>query len=204
VVLDILEKNNPILPGDYGYVRSQRKKNLTITLILLCVCFSLFLLGKVVFYRAEIMFSIASIFVLLPAAQFFARFFSFRRYNSLKKEQFEQISTISEHFWVLGELPIIRGKKEYLLLALVITDIGLFGLIERQKNKTIAQRNCRSMEAIITDILKPRGITTPIDVVDDFETFEHSLRTQIKSKVQNNDDQQVRQKIKEAIMMSVH
>lgn len=203
-VLDIQGKHKKILAGEYGYVFSQRRSNLKTGLILFGISFTIYFLGQIVFNSAEVMFNIAAMLLLLPAAQFFARYVSFSRYSALKKDAHAQLVSISDKFMVLGELPIIRGKKDYLLLSLVITDIGVFGLIKEQKSKTTSVRNCKSVESVLSDILKPRGLNKEIEVFDNFEQFEAYLRTQVKSKIQNESIPEVFEKIRETVLITVH
>lgn len=201
--LDIPVKPKDPERGDYGYVRSQKVKNLKGTLVLLTACFVSFLLGKVIFYRIEIIFNLLSVLLLLPAGQFFARYFSFLRYATMNQSDFVRLQSISDTFIVLGELPLIRGKKDYSLLALVITEIGVYGLIEQQKSKTMSLRQCRSTESVLLDILRPRGLNKKIEVYDDVDVLYEILKNTVKSSARPSHGAEL-DKIKEAILVSMH
>lgn len=203
MVLDIQEKRKDILPGEHGYIQSQRLKNLRSSLILLLICFVVFLLGKVVFYRVEVIFNLASVLLLLPSAQFFARFFSFLKYKTMDEADYNLLNSISDDFMVLCDLPIIRGKKEHLLKALVITEVGIFGLIEEQKNTTVSQRNCRSMESVLMDILKPKALNKRIEVYSDVIQLRDLLKNSVKSTLKH-DNREFLEKVKETILFCIH
>ncbi len=111
--------------GDFGYIRHIKSYNIRIALGLLVGCLAIYLVGFLFFDDLAPFFTIVSVLMILPTAQFMSKYFSFLRYASVTKEQFEAIESMCDNFLVLGELPVIRGKKNYMLLMTVISSAGI-------------------------------------------------------------------------------
>jgi hypothetical protein len=162
------EKSKTIMPGEYGYVKAQQRIYARKASYLIVASLVLYFAGKSIFYEAEVMFNIAAMLILLPAAQFLSRYVSFIRYSSLKPEEYQQLVRIADRWQLFGELPIIRGKKDFLILALVITQTGIYGLIKPQKNKQSSEMQCKTVEVALSEMLKPRGLNNTIHIFNDF------------------------------------
>jgi len=184
------------LRGEYGYTRYMKQHNYQWAVIMLIVCLLTFTLGKTVFSDIEPIFMVVSALLILPFAQFLAKAISFSGYKRLSEEAFNRIATISDDFLVLGELPIIRGKRTYFFQSLVITSVGVYGLILEKNNPTQAKK-------IIESIIQPKGHHEPVKIYRNYDQFCIDLKTKIKSQVQGADESKM-ERLAEAIIIKVH
>ena len=179
-VLDTQVKNKS-LPGDYGYVISAKKQNLKYAFVLLGVCIIVYVVGILFFDELTPFFTIVSVFLILPTAQFIAKYISFSKYKTLNKEEFNKMNSISEDFLVLGELPIIRGKKVYQILLTVVTKVGVFSYIEPLRDVDASRKERLDTEHALNTIVKPRNLGVSVKVYDDLDRMYDYLRTTVKS-----------------------
>ena len=184
------------LRGEYGYTRYMKQHNYQWALIMLIVCLLTFTLGKTVFSDIEPIFMVVSALLILPFAQFLAKAISFSGYKPLSEEDFNRLATISDDFLVLGELPIIRGKRTYFFQSLIITSVGVYGLILEKNDPTQAKK-------IIESIIQPKGHHEPVKIYRDYDQFYLDLKTKIKSQV-NGADESKMERLAEAIIIKVH
>lgn len=186
MVLDTQAKNRK-LPGDFGYVHSKKGLNLRYALIFLGLCILIYVIGVLLNNELKPFFNIVSVLLVLPAAQFLAKYFSFIKYKALTKEQFNDISSISGDFLVLGELPIIRGKKVYATLVTVVTKVGAYTYIEPLADLDASRKEKLDTQHALNSILKPKNLGIQAYVYDDFDKMCEYLRTNVKSKAFNAD-----------------
>lgn len=148
-------------------------------------------------------FNIASVIMILPAAQFLAKFFSYAKYKTLPEEQFERLSNMSDDFLVLGELPIIRGKKVYKTLVTVVTKVGVFSYIEPLKDSKLSRKELLDTEHALNSILKPKNLGVSVKMYNDFEAMCNYLRTTVKS-TSFEPDEQALATIASVLIMKTH
>lgn len=184
--LDTQVKNKRLV-GDHGYVQSTKKHNLKYSLGLIGVCIIVYLVGVMLSDELRPFFTIFSVFMILPSAQFLAKYFSFAKYKSVSIEEFERINQISVDFLVLGELPIIRGKKVYQTLITVVTKVGVFMYIEPLRDVNNSRKQVLDTEEAMTSIIKPRNLGINVKVYDDLNNMYDYLRTTVKSTAFNPD-----------------
>jgi len=184
------------LRGEYGYTRYMKRHNYQGAIILLVACLVTFFLGKSVFSDVEPIFMVVSALIILPFAQFLAKAISFSGYKLVSEEAFNRLETMSEDFLVLGELPIIRGKKTYFFQSLVITSVGVYGLILEKGNPTQTKK-------IIESIIQPKGHHESVKIYTDYDQFYSDLKTKIKSQVQGADRSKM-ERLAEAIIIKAH
>jgi len=179
-VLDTQVKNRKFA-GDYGYVLSAKKYNLKLALSFLGICIIVYLIGVVFFDKLAPFFTIGSVLLILPASQFLAKYLSYATYKTINSEQFEKIESISEDFLVLGELPIIRGKKVYTTLVTVVTKVGVYSYIDPRKDISESRKVLLDTEHALNSILKPKNLGVTAKIYNDFDDMYDYLRTTIKS-----------------------
>lgn len=165
--------------GDFGYIRHIKSYNIRIALGLLVGCLAIYLVGFLFFDDLAPFFTIVSVLMILPTAQFMSKYFSFLRYASVTKEQFEAIESMCDNFLVLGELPVIRGKKNYMLLMTVISSAGIHILTDG--------KNDMDTKSAVESIIRPKGYQEPVFVYSDYVIYEMKLRTDVKSKSHGTD-----------------
>lgn len=163
---------------------------------MLGACLGVFVIGKTLFHEIEPLFMVLSALLILPFAQHLAKAISFSRYKPMTKEAFQQLETLSPHFLILGELPIIRGKTTYFCEALVITSVGIFVLIPNKNNS-------KDTRQIIESILRPKGHHEPVKVYTDYDHLYDQLKTTVKSKAQSLDPKKM-ERIAEALIIKAH
>ena len=182
--------------GEYGYTRYIKRHNYKWAIILLFICLTIFFLGKSLFSNNEPPFMVASALMVLPFAQFLAKAISFSGYRPLEEEKFKRLEAVSEHFLVLGELPIIRGKKTYFFQCIIITDIGVYALIP--KNSVPLQS-----KKIVESIIQPKGHQEPVYIYRDYEKLYLELKHKIKAKAQTADTSKM-QRLADALIIKAH
>lgn len=133
--------------------------------------------------------TIASVIIILPAAQFLAKFFAYAKYKTLPEEQFKRLASISDDFLVLGELPIIRGKKVYKTLVTVVTKVGVFSYIEPLKESKLSRKELLDTQHALNSILKPKNLGVSVKMYDDLDAMYDYLRTSVKSSSTSPDEQ---------------
>jgi len=164
-------------------------------LIYLSICLTLYIIGGSFLQDYVYAYSVICALLTLPTAQHAAKFFSYRRYHGVSKAEFSSIEALSEHFLVLGELPIIKEKKEVETLISVLTDRGIYILISRDADKKKAHQ-------IVKSILQPKGYAKEIHIDTEYEKFKHRLTTEVKSKAQSSDMSELGKLAKELIVRS--
>jgi len=188
--LDTQEKSENLV-GDFGYVVSSKKHNLKFALMFLSICIIVYLVGVMFFDELAPFFTIASVLLILPSAQFLAKFMSYAKYKTITKEEFERVESISEDFLVLGELPIIRGKKVYNTLVTVVTKVGVFSYIEPKRDVNESRKELLDTEHALNSILKPKNMTVEAKVYDNLDYMCNHLKTSVKSKAFSPDEKQL-------------
>jgi len=189
--LDIQGKNKYKLRGDFGYIHDAKKQNLRLALILLASCLIVFLFGQLIANDLTPFFTIISVVLILPAAQFLSKFLSYLKYKTATKDQFEIVDSISDDFLVLGELPIIRGKKIYETLITVVTKVGVYVYLLPLRDVQGTRKMTLDTKVALESILTPKRVTQPLQVFTDFEAFKAHLRTVVKSQAGNPDEKQL-------------
>lgn len=179
--MDILG-NKKVDRGDHGYIDHIKKHNLMISSGLLISCIIVFIVGLTIDSGATIVLNLISVLLILPTAQFMARYFSVFRYKALTNEEFDALESISEDFLVLGELPIVRGKKGYYTFASVVTKVGIYVLIEPSKDVTASRKQKLDTKQALVSLVKPKGHQQEIHVYDDYEALFKTLKQEVKSK----------------------
>jgi len=185
-VLDI--QVSKIQRGDYGYVVAEKKRNLKLSLILLIACIIVFTIGLVLNNEITVVMNLISILLILPIAQFLAKYFSFFTYKPLDQEMFETIDKISEHFLVLGEMPLVRGKKTYFIKVMTISECGVHVLVDPGKNSHLTRQTQIETKAMLMSIISPKGFKQEVNVYTDIEAYIKDLRTIGQSSNQKSDE----------------
>lgn len=181
MALDILGKNNLKKRGDHGYVISVKKYNLKLSVAFLFSCLVIYTLGAIINNALTPFFTITSVLMVLPTSQFLAKYFSYSKYKILVKDNFERLESISEDFLVLGELPIIRGKKVYETKAMVVTNAGVYTYIDPHKDINQSRKETLDTKAALESIIKPKNIQLSVTVYDDLDKMYDYLDKKVKS-----------------------
>ncbi len=184
--LDILV-NKEILRGDHGYITYVKRHNLRISIFLLIACLIVFTLGLALSNAFTIVLNLISVLLILPTAQFLARYFAVFRYRVLEKEKFDNLCEISDDFLVLGELPIVKGKKGYYTYTSVITKVGIYVLVDSDKDLISSRKKKLEIKQVLVSLVKPKGHNQEIYVYDDYDDLYKNLRQYVKSKSGNPD-----------------
>ncbi len=187
----VIRVNNELLRGDYGYVSYIKKHNAKVSVVLLIGCISIFVIGLMVPEHLRIFMNIFSVLLILPAAQFIAKFLGFYRYQPLEIDKFNNLKQLSEDFLVLGELPIIRGKQNYFLRTMIIAKTGVYVLVDGFDDVKKNRRLILKTTEALTSIIKPKGFKQNVIVFNEYEKLYMELETNIKPKCFNTDDQEL-------------
>jgi hypothetical protein len=191
VVLDTQEKSKYKQRGDFGYIKDAKKQNLKLALGLLASCILIYIIGVILANDFSPFFTIASVVMILPTAQFLSKYLSYLKYKTAKQEEFDTINSLSSDFLVLGELPIIRGKKIYETLITTVTNIGIYVYIGPLLDVTASRRNLLDTKSALDSIISIKRLQLEVKVFDNFEAYEEILRTTIKSQAFNADQKQL-------------
>ncbi len=195
VALDI-QANKHRVRGEYGYTSDVKKKSYRQAWIMLALCLGFFIIGKTLAQNVEPPFMVISAVLILPFAQNLARAISFSRYTPMDINAFKQLKTLNKGFCILGEMPIIRGKKTYFFTTIVITPKGIYGLMQ-------SKADLKEAKKILENILQPKGYYDPIRLYTEFEPLYKSVQQQKSIEVQENMAEKM-EKIATALLMKTH
>lgn len=166
--MDILGNKNEVLCGQYGYVTYIKQKAFNTAIKILFAALILFYIGTTYFTQYEQGFIVTSMVMFVPAAQFFARYFSFRVYKPTDERAFKHIESIHKSFLVLGGLPLIDGRKTQFYKIIVIVPHGVYGFINEKDSIDLSIHH---LEAL----LHIRGYQVPIHVFQSANELENAL-----------------------------
>lgn len=190
VVLDTRE-NKQKLRGDYGYVNYIKKHNLKISVGLVLACLLVFFIGLTLSNEITVFLNLISVLLILPTAQFMAKYFGFIKYKILDESKFRALEEVSNDFLVLGELPVIRGKRTYFLKTAVITKVGLYGLLDGEEDVKANRKLVLDTKEALTSIIKPKGFNEPIKLFTDYDSLYNELKTKVKSQAFDPDEKEL-------------
>ena len=182
--LDTRENKKQKLRGEHGYVVYETKHNLKRALQFLGVCFLFYFLGVGVFPEIYVLLHILSALLILPTAQFAAKYFTYRRYKPLEDSEYKALEEISPAFTLLGELPIVRQQLTYYVKCITVSTAGVVCLIDPLDDVQKTRKNNQETRLAIESILKPKGYTLPVEIINEYQTYFTYLKDTLKSKAQ--------------------
>lgn len=197
-----IQENKQALRGDYGYIAKTKKRNLKIVAILITACILVFIAGIALNNQITVYLNLISALLILPTAQFLAKYFSVFKMSPIKKEKFEAVEGISNDFLTLGEIAVIRGRNTYFTLITVITRVGVYVLVEGSRDPVKEKQKISDTKEAVTSIIKAKGHHDEVRVYADYDEFYNVLKTEVKSKSGNPDEKKLG-KIAEALLMRV-
>ncbi len=179
--------NKKVLRGDHGYITYVKRHNLMVSILLLIACLIVFTLGLALSNNITIVLNLISVLLILPTAQFLARYFSVFKHVVLEEDKFNELCKMSEDFLVLGELPIVRGKKGYYTYVTIISKVGVYVLIDPEKDIVASRKKKLETKQALVSLVKPKGHDQEIYIYDDYDLLYKELKQNVKSKAGNPD-----------------
>jgi len=151
--------------GSVGYIDSVKRKNLKYAIIGLSAMVVLYFTGLVVVGSNGSSWTLFSVLIALPAAQFLTRYLSLRGFSSLPQTEILELDYLRPEA-IAYELALVIGKKTYYVKIAVITN-GQITLYSTDSDIT---------SKIVMDLLRQKGILSQVQICKDMD----SLRTTIK------------------------
>ena len=119
-----------IQKGDFGYINSQKKKRVAITILMFAIPVIIFLTGLYITHTRKYMVTLGAILGCLPASKSMVSMIMFLRFSSLPPEKADVIEAHMHHLCGLFDLVITTEKKNYRIGHIVSRDNVLCGYTE--------------------------------------------------------------------------
>lgn len=151
--------------GTVGYIDNVKRKNLSYAIIGLSAMVVLYFTGLVVVGSNGSSWTLFSVLIALPAAQFLTRYISLRGFSSLPQTEILELDHLKSEA-IAYELAMVIGKKTYFVEIAVITD-GQITLYSRDSDIT---------SKIVMGLLRQKGILAQVQICKELD----SLKTTVK------------------------
>jgi hypothetical protein len=173
--------------GEYGYIGSQRKSYLLLTIIGFLIILVLYIIDKYVFTEGNVLLLITAL-LALPEAQFIVKYILYRKYKDGKEEIYRKFEKISDRLVYLSSLVVVRGKKTLFYQMAVVSDEEIILLVDEKKTR----KQILEHKELIEKLIRPKGYSAKVKVYNDEQSMHSYVMTQLSTLLNNIDtDSQV-------------
>lgn len=110
------KKKETINKGEYGYIDSEKKKKLTLTVLSFIAVLVIFLTGVIIYHTNKSIFAVIAAVSALPAAKLLTIYISMHPYKSGDKEMYEKLKGLAgkndEYKAIVGADFIITSRDK--------------------------------------------------------------------------------------------
>ncbi len=151
--------------GSVGYIDSVKRKNLSYAIIGLSAMVVLYFTGLIVVGSNGSSWTLFSVLIALPAAQFLTRYISLRGFSSLSQTEILELDHLRSD-GIAYELALVIGKKTYYVKIAVITDHQI----------TLYSTDSDITSKIVMDLLRQKGILSQVEICKDMDSLISTLK----------------------------
>ena len=152
--------------GSVGYIDSVKRKNLKYAIIGLSAMVVLYFTGLVVVGSNGSSWTLFSVLIALPAAQFLTRYISLRGFSSLPQTETLELDHLKPEA-IAYELALVIGKKTYYVRIAVITENQI----------TLYSTDSDITSKIVMDLLRQKGILNQVQICKDMDSLKKTVKS---------------------------
>lgn len=160
---------NYIAKGNYGYIRSEKRRRLIIAAGLLLIPIIVFIIGIIVTGKRETILTVICVVGTLPACRAIVSFIMMVMRKPMNPDDYEAISKHTGSLTTAYELYITAYDKSALIDAFAICGNTVVGYV------TDPQADLRYEENHITKILRSNGCSSKVNLLKDRKKFIERL-----------------------------
>ena len=154
-----------IQKGDFGYIRSQKKKRTVIALIMFAIPVIIFLTGLFITHTRKNMFTLVAIMGCLPASKFAVNMIMMWLQKPISEKQYEEIASHVKDMTVIYEATVSAYEKNTPFVCLVVSGLHVVGFTQSPKaDPAFAEQH-------IKKILQGNGFKSNVKVFTDQKQF---------------------------------
>lgn len=154
-----------IQKGDFGYIKSQRKKRVAITILMFAIPIVIFLTGLYITHTRKNMFTLVAILGCLPASKFAVNMIMIWLQKPISQQQHDEIAAHVKDMTVIYEATVSAYEKNTPFVSIVISGLNIIGLTQSPKaDPAFAEKH-------IKKILQGNGFKSNVKVFTDQKQF---------------------------------
>lgn len=155
-----------IQKGQYGYLKSQRKIEISKTILFFGISFALFFTGLFFTGTNKNLLTIVAVLGMLPASKSAVSMIMFLRFPSGSLEIYEETKTHAGSLPIIYDFVITSREKSFPLSSMVYKDSMLYGFCERGGDKK------KELEDYLKEMLESNHYkAVNVKIFDDFEKY---------------------------------
>lgn len=158
------------LKGEYGYISSERKRRILLTVVLLAIPLSIYTVAYVVNGTNETVLSVVSIVACLPACASIVSAIMVYTIPPMPEEEYQKIEPHTGTLTMAYEVYLTNYDKNTLLDAVTVCGDSVVGLSTYKKNP-----DRRESEKHIENVLRADGYSMKAAVLNDVNRFNERL-----------------------------
>lgn len=151
--------------GSVGYIDSVKRKNLSYAILGLSAMLVLYFTGLVIVGSNGSSWTLFSVLIALPAAQFLTRYLSLRGFSSLPETDVLELDHLTPEA-IAYELALVIGKKTYYVKIAVITNNQI----------TLYTRDSDITSKIVMDLLRQKGLLSQVQICKDMDSLISTIK----------------------------
>ena len=154
-----------IQKGDFGYIKSQRKKRVAITILMFAIPIVIFLTGLYITHTRKNMFTLVAILGCLPASKFAVNMIMIWLQKPISQQQHDEIAAHVRDMTVIYEATVSAYEKNTPFVSIVISGLNIIGFTQSPKaDPAFAEKH-------IKKILQGNGFKSNVKVFTDQKQF---------------------------------
>ncbi len=157
--------------GEYGYIRSEKKRRLIVTFILFAIPVLIFTTGVLMTGTKATILTVVAVVGCLPACRSLVGFIMMLLRTPMKEEIYEKIRPREGSLTMLYDLYLTTYEKSNMLNACAICGNTVVGLTVDEKS------DAAFLEEHMKKTLRADGLTTKVNVLSDADAFVQRLNS---------------------------
>ena len=150
---------------DFGYIKSQRKNTVAITILMFAIPLVIFLTGLYITHTRKNMFTLVAILGCLPASKFAVNMIMIWLQKPISQQQHDEIASHVKDMTVIYEATVSAYEKNTPFVSIVVSGLNVIGLTEAPKaDPAFAEKH-------IKKILQGNGFKANVKVFTDQKQF---------------------------------
>ncbi len=164
-----IRKRMKITKGNYGYLKSQKRKTIIKTIGLFSISGAIFLTGYLTAHTKANLLTVIAVLGMLPASKSAVEMILFLRQKECSYEGIQKIIPHMNRIPCAYELVLTSYEKNFPITAIAVMENSIYGYSEDDKCDIPAA------EKHILEILKQNGLKPTIKIFKELEPFINRL-----------------------------
>jgi len=175
--------------GEYGYLKSQRIKNLVLALGFVIVLIVLIIVGINIYNNKKNIYTVIAAVMAIPTAKFIVGFIILIPLKSLSTEDYNSIKSLKDNVKTGYDYGLVLNDKTISFPCISVKDNRVYGYCV---NKNI---NNSEAEKLILDVLKKDCKVDGVKVYKDFSDY-YSMVLKVKNNNEGKFDEKIEKTLK--------